>query len=98
MDLTSKIVVITGGGGGWGQTVVEAFLNANASVVVIERPRVVEDIEIWKQRKLGERSSRLSCVAGDVLNEASVERMMQQVLDQHGRLDVLVNIVGGFTM
>jgi NAD(P)-dependent dehydrogenase (short-subunit alcohol dehydrogenase family) len=97
VDFTGKIVVITGGGGGWGRTVVEAFLHANAAVVVVERPRVAEAMETWKQ-ELGERGGRLSCVAGDVLDEASVEQMMQQVLDRQGRLDVLVNIVGGFTM
>ncbi len=97
MDFASKIVVITGGGGGWGRSVVEAFLNANAHVVVVERPGVAEAVEAWKSA-LEERAIGLSCVAGDVLDESSVEQIMQRVLEQHGRLDVLVNIVGGFTM
>jgi NAD(P)-dependent dehydrogenase (short-subunit alcohol dehydrogenase family) len=95
MDFAGKVVVITGGGGGWGRTVVQAFLQAHATVVVLERPDVCEKLRHWKA-ELGEQAARLEAVAANVFEEASVEAAMQAVVQQHGRLDVLVNVVGGF--
>ncbi len=95
MDFSSRVVVITGAGGGWGRAVVEAFLAAHATVVVVERSGVAQTVEGWKA-ELGERADRLSCVAADVLDESSVAAMVQSVLSRYGRLDVLVNMVGGF--
>jgi len=97
MDVAEKVVVITGAGGGWGRPVVEAFLQTGARVVVVEREQVTHTVEGWKPA-LGEMANRLSCVAADVLDEQSVQRMVQDVLAQQGRLDVLVNMVGGFAM
>lgn len=95
MDFTGKVAVITGGGGGWGRTVVQAFLGANATVVVVERAEVCEKLEHWKA-ELGDQAARLSAVPTNVFEEAAVERMVQEVVQRHGRLDVLVNLVGGF--
>jgi NAD(P)-dependent dehydrogenase (short-subunit alcohol dehydrogenase family) len=95
MDLIGKVAVITGAGGGWGRSVVEAFLNSGATVVVVERSGVSDVVEGWKP-ELGGRANRLICVAGDVLDEGSVAQVIQGVLTQHQRLDILVNMVGGF--
>lgn len=95
MNLSGKVVVITGAGGGWGRAVAEAFLDSDAMVVVIERSEVSGDVEGWKP-ELGDRASRLACMAADVLDEDSVARVTQAVLARYHRLDVLVNMVGGF--
>ena len=95
MDLSNKVAVLTGAGGGWGRAVVVAFLQAGASVVVVERPEVCAERASWKA-ELGEPGARLTMLPGNVFDEASVESMVQDVLAQHGHLDVLVNLVGGF--
>src|SRR5689334_6523533 len=95
MDLSNKVAVLTGAGGGWGRSVVIAFLKAGASAVVVERPEVVAARAGWKA-ELGELGERLTLLPGNVFDEASVEGIVQQVLAQHGHLDVLVNMVGGF--
>lgn len=95
MDLSNKVAVLTGAGGGWGRAVVVAFLQAGASAVVIERPEVCAERASWKT-ELGELGTRLTLQPGNVFDEASVEGLVQQILAQHGHLDVLVNMVGGF--
>lgn len=95
MDLSNKVVVLTGAGGGWGRAVVVAFLQAGASAVVVERPEVCAERAGWKA-ELGELGTRLTLMPGNVFDEASVEGIVKDVLAQHGRLDVLVNMVGGF--
>jgi NAD(P)-dependent dehydrogenase (short-subunit alcohol dehydrogenase family) len=95
MDFNNKVAVLTGAGGGWGRTVVVAFLNAGASVVVAERPEVCAARAGWKA-ELGEQGARLTLLPANVFDEASVEGIVREVLAQHGHLDVLVNMVGGF--
>lgn len=95
MDLSNKVAMLTGAGGGWGRAVVDAFLRAGASAVVVERPEVCAERAGWKT-ELGELGKRLTMLPGNVFDEASVEGIVQQVLAQHGRLDILVNMVGGF--
>ena len=95
MDFTKKVVVITGGGGGWGRTVVLAFLHAGATVALVERAEVCPKVEAWRA-ELGDHAVQLSLFPANVFDEPNVEQMVQDVLSRHGRLDVLVNMVGGF--
>jgi NAD(P)-dependent dehydrogenase (short-subunit alcohol dehydrogenase family) len=95
MDLSNKVVVLTGAGGGWGRAVVVAFLQAGASAIVVERPEVCAERANWKA-ELGDLGTRLTMRPGNVFDEASVESIVRDVLAQHGHLDILVNMVGGF--
>ncbi len=95
MDLNNKVAVLTGAGGGWGRAVVIAFLQAGASAVVIERPEVCAERAGWKT-ELGALGERLTLTPGNVFDEANVANLMQEIQAQHGHLDILVNIVGGF--
>ncbi|HEY7347775.1 MAG TPA: SDR family NAD(P)-dependent oxidoreductase [Ktedonobacterales bacterium] len=95
MDFSSKVAVLTGAGGGWGRAVALAFLNAGASVVVVERPEVCAERAGWKA-ELGKPGEQLTLLPGNVFDEASVEGIVKDVLARHGHLDVLVNMVGGF--
>ncbi len=95
MDLSNKVAVLTGAGGGWGRAVVVAFLQAGASAVVVERPEVCAERASWKA-ELGALGERLTLLPGNVFDEANVESIMRDVQAQHGHLDILVNIVGGF--
>lgn len=94
-DLTGRVIVVTGGAGGLGKAVTTTFVEAGATVVVTERAEhrsAVDELAAG----LGPAGERVSCVVADVLDEASVESLVAQVLARHGQLDVLVNLVGGF--
>jgi len=74
-------VLITGANGGLGTAVSQEFLAAGAKVIGVARE--------WKQ------SARFTTISGDVTTEAGCESMVKQALE-HGPIDALVHLVGGF--
>ncbi|WHZ26620.1 MAG: 3-oxoacyl-[acyl-carrier protein] reductase [Nitrospira sp.] len=84
MSVTGKVVLIAGGSGGLGRTIVPAFLAAGSRVVTADRNPSVDH-----------HDGRLTLKA-DVTDEADVRRLVDEVTGKIGRLDVLVNLVGGF--
>ena len=86
MSVTGKVVLIAGGSGGLGRTIVPAFLAAGARVVTADRNPPVDH-----------NDGRLILKA-DVTDEADARRLVDEVTGKFGRLDVLVNLVGGFAM
>jgi NAD(P)-dependent dehydrogenase (short-subunit alcohol dehydrogenase family) len=93
MNFTDKVALVAGGTGGLGQAVTLAFLNAGAQVVV---PYGVEANFVRLKSAAGEIGSRLEGLQVDVTDEAAVERLIEKIVTSHGRLDVLVNAVGGY--
>lgn len=85
MILDGKVVLIAGGRGALGQTVTPAFVQAGAHVIVIDR------------RSAGEASLGEMGLDADVTDERSVTRAVDEALSHAGRIDCLVNLVGGFT-
>ncbi len=89
LGLTGRTVVITGGGGGLGRFIAAAMSAEGADVVVCGRrsePLVETAAEVSAQTQ-----GTVLPVTVDVTDTASVRRMVDQVLESQGRLDVLVN-------
>jgi len=90
-DLTGKIAIVIGGSGGIGHTLAVALAKAGADVVVSSRrldklEPVAEEI-----RALGRKSLAISA---DVTQEQSVDDMVELVLKEFPRIDILVNTAG----
>lgn len=86
MRLQNKTVVITGGSGALGQVVVPACVDAGARVIVVDRhSRVTE-------------AQGVRVMTADITNEADIRRLVEAILEQVGRIDALINLVGGFAM
>ncbi len=83
LDLTGRVVVVTGGTRGVGLGITEAFVAAGAAVVTCSRsePESVPPGATWR--------------ALDVRDPEAVQAFVAQVVADHGRLDVLVNNAGG---
>jgi NAD(P)-dependent dehydrogenase (short-subunit alcohol dehydrogenase family) len=86
--LANKVALITGAGSGLGREMALLFAREGASVVI-------NDID----REAGERTASeigggALFVAGDVSDDASVQRMFAAVREAHGRLDVSVHNAG----
>lgn len=93
MSLSNRVAIITGGTGNLGRAVVPAFLGAGATVVVPYRT----DASINKLREhVGDEGTRLHDQHVDVTDEAAVARLVDAVLAEHGRIDFLLNLVGGY--
>ena len=84
---------MAGGTGGLGRAVSLAFLAEGATVVVTYRRQDELD---GLRSVAGASATRLSGHAVDVTDEAAVRALVGGVVAQHGRLDALVNAVGGY--
>jgi NAD(P)-dependent dehydrogenase (short-subunit alcohol dehydrogenase family) len=93
IDFANKIVVIAGGTGGLGNAVSRAFLEEDAKVMVTYRKE-----EEFAALKLGAgaKATALEGFALDVTDEGATSEFVGRVLSQHGRVDALVNTVGGY--
>ncbi len=90
---SGKVALVAGGTGGLGRSVSLAFLEAGARVVVTFRNPGEFDV---LTRSAGANASGLAGQSVDVTDEAALGRFVQHILADHGRLDVVVNTVGGY--
>jgi NAD(P)-dependent dehydrogenase (short-subunit alcohol dehydrogenase family) len=88
-----KVVLVAGGTGGLGRAVTLAFLSEAAQVNVTYRKQQ----ELAELRNLaGENGSRLEGFEADVTDEAAVGQLVEEIVRRRGRLDAMVNAVGGY--
>ena len=88
-DFSNKVVLITGGTGALGRAVVEAFNSSNAACIAT----YITDKEAENAKaKIG----TLDLVKADITKEDQVRKLVSHVVEKHGRIDVLVNVVGGY--
>jgi NAD(P)-dependent dehydrogenase (short-subunit alcohol dehydrogenase family) len=90
---TAKVVLVAGGTGGLGTAVSLAFLEEGARVVVTYRVR--EELDALK-KLAGGNGSQLDGYDVDVTDEAEVGKLVEGIVARHGRLDAMVNTVGGY--
>ncbi|HET6153591.1 MAG TPA: SDR family oxidoreductase [Marmoricola sp.] len=82
LDLSGQVVLVTGGSRGIGRGITEAFVLAGATVVTCAR-------------SVSEPYVGTTHVQCDVRDPESVQAMVDGIVAEHGRLDVLVNNAGG---
>jgi NAD(P)-dependent dehydrogenase (short-subunit alcohol dehydrogenase family) len=92
-SLSGNVVIVAGGTGGLGAAVVRLLLKRDAQVVVTFH-RESEFTAL--QQSVGDAQSRLAGFPVDVTDSAATEKFVQQTLAQFGRIDALVNTVGGY--
>lgn len=87
LDLGGRVALVTGGARGVGRGISARLLEAGADVVVCGRhqPDAVPSH--------GDRSAAF--VVADVCDPAAVGRLVSEVVERHGRLDIAVNNAGG---
>jgi NAD(P)-dependent dehydrogenase (short-subunit alcohol dehydrogenase family) len=92
-DSTRKVVVITGATGNLGSATADVFLKSDARLVLVDR--LVERLRIH-YTLLVDSPDHFLAGECDVANYESVVGMVQRTLERFGRIDVLVNSVGGY--
>ena len=96
MDLLkNRVAVITGGTGALGRAVAERFLEEGARVAV---PWIVEPEVPMFNARMGSRfaSSNIFLSRVDVGDEQQISRFVDETVQKMARIDILVNLVGGF--
>ena len=90
MDHLQKTVLITGGTGALGHVVAERFLKEGATVA----SSYLFDKEVTHLSESFKKN--VFVVRADVTEDEDVVAMFQQVIKKYGKVDILINIVGGF--
>jgi NAD(P)-dependent dehydrogenase (short-subunit alcohol dehydrogenase family) len=88
--LTDHVALITGGDSGIGRAVAIAFAREGAHVAISYLSEEEEDARETK-RWVQEAGRRILMLPGDIQDEAHCASMVDRVVDEFGRLDVLVN-------
>jgi NAD(P)-dependent dehydrogenase (short-subunit alcohol dehydrogenase family) len=96
MSMPNKVVLVAGGTGGLGRAVSLAFVEAGARVIVtFQRRGDLDDLKSAASAKLvAADGASLDGFMVDVTDEAAVAKLIDGIVERHGRLDCLVNAVG----
>lgn len=88
-DFTDRVALVSGANGNLGRAVAQAFYDAGARVVLADRR--VDDLPA-----LGDDAERVMSHAVDLMQPESARALARAALDRFGRIDAVVNTVGGF--
>jgi NAD(P)-dependent dehydrogenase (short-subunit alcohol dehydrogenase family) len=86
-DLTGKVAVVTGASSGLGDRFARVLHAAGASIVAVAR-------RADRLAALADELPRVAPLAADIADAGAVTRAVEQILAEHGRIDVLVNNAG----
>lgn len=88
--LVGKTCLVTGGAGGLGKAIATKYLEAGANVVICD----------INEERLQQASTELSpmgpfkAVKTDITSQSEVESLFKEIIQQFGKIDVLVNNAG----
>ena len=92
-DLEGKVVLITGGTGALGREASLAFLKSNTVAAITH----VTDKEIPQlESALGGLMKKVMLIKADIGSELEVKKLVSDMVKKYGRIDILINVVGGY--
>jgi NAD(P)-dependent dehydrogenase (short-subunit alcohol dehydrogenase family) len=95
MRFRDKVAVITGGASGIGRATAQLMAAEGGKIALV-------DVDVEAMRHVADgiaaKGGTASPIRANVLDEAEVESMVRAAVDAYGRIDILVNGVGGSTI
>lgn len=94
--LDGKCALVTGvsGSGQVGLAVAQALADLGASLAISARNRANVDA---RAAELRSRGARVLALPADLTNEQQVNEAIDRMVQEYGRIDILVNLAGGLT-
>ena len=90
--LDDRVALIAGGSGAIGAAIGEALVRAGASVAIAGRSSERTEPAAARVRETG---ALALAMVGDVNDPMECERLVEETVNRFGRLDIVVNAVGG---
>ncbi|MCX5999581.1 MAG: SDR family NAD(P)-dependent oxidoreductase, partial [Chloroflexi bacterium] len=91
-SLAGKVAIVTGAGRGIGKGIALAYAEAGADVVCVARTASEIESVAARARSMGRRAL---AIPSSVIDGEQVQAFVDRTLQEFGRIDVLVNNVGG---
>lgn len=91
-DLTGKVAIVTGGAGVLGNSMVQGLVKAGASVAIAD---VLLDKANELKQEIENQGGKALALYMDAFNRETIEECAQTVIKEWGKIDILVNGVGG---
>ncbi|GAC1664389.1 MAG: glucose 1-dehydrogenase [Candidatus Limnocylindrales bacterium] len=91
-SLAGRVALVSGGGGSIGAAIAEAFAGAGARVAVAGRTRATLDAAVERIAAAGAEGV---AITADATDDADGDRMVALTIERFGRIDIIVNAVGG---
>jgi len=82
-ELSGKVALITGGTKGTGKAIAERLLQAGATIIITARNKPEEENKL------------VHFIAADLSTTDGIDKVVTEVLSTFGKLDILVNNLGG---
>jgi NAD(P)-dependent dehydrogenase (short-subunit alcohol dehydrogenase family) len=82
-ELAGKIALVTGGSKGAGKAIEDRLLKAGSTVIITARNKPEED------------SNDIYFISADLSKPEGTRKVVAEILEKFGRLDILVNNMGG---
>ena len=92
LDLTDKVAVVIGGGGGIGGAIAKGFAFYGAKVVISGRTE--STLQAKAEEIKAETGKSVDCIRADSNDPASVAELRKTVVERYGTVDILVNSQG----
>ena len=90
--LDGRVALVPGGGGAIGSAMAAAFAGAGAHVVIVDQTDERAEAAAGPIRAAG---AQVLALGADVTSEAECERIVAATVAEFGRLDIIINAVGG---
>ena len=90
-ELAGKVAIVTGGASGIGRAGFAALLGAGATVAALDRDEGGVNAVVSDGKKLGGKAFAL---VADLADMKRIPEAVAKVLEQLGRIDILVNCAG----
>lgn len=89
----ARIALVTGGIGGIGTAICARLVKDGCTVIANHHPSESEIAENWKKERAAEGLS-IETIAADVSSFEDSARMVKEITERHGPIDILVNCAG----
>ncbi|ACB86293.1 3-oxoacyl-ACP reductase FabG [Natranaerobius thermophilus] len=91
MKLQDKVALITGGAAGIGKVTAQKFVDEGAKVIICD---VEEETLSETRNALSASGGSIEAKVTDVTNKTQVDQLIDQIVNDYGKLDVVVNNAG----
>jgi gluconate 5-dehydrogenase len=91
MRLDDKVVIMTGGGRGIGKAMAQGMAEVGAIMIIAD---ISEEMAAGTCKEITEAGGKAFPYQIDVTNEDQVIAMVDKIVSDHGKIDVLVNSAG----